>query len=274
MIQPKKYNPKSSAPAVYIPCWLLQIPSKQLSYAAKMLYGRLSQWSNGTGEVYRSIPQLAKEIGCQTRQVDRYLKELKDKKLVGTYHPQAGGSNHYEFYHHPWMDEPINNNLVYKSDPATNVSLPHDKYVVTPTTNMSSINRKEIKTNKKETCTSSKNTPEEVLPSTRKTNKNKPLVTKEVAMYIAIWNELAVQHGLKPVGQDKRQLNAISRSIKTIKQDWEIELNEKTFRTWLIEGIKAKHYRLDKFKHRMDICLRWEAFMEIFKLEEVYTDAN
>lgn len=269
----RRHNPKTHAPAVFIPCWLIQVPTKFLSNNAKILYGRISQWSNQKGDAYRSLPQLSEELGTPIGTIKRHLKELKDAKLIGTYHPQAGGVNHYEFYQHPWMDDPINENLVYASHPGPDVSLPRPKCEPTPSPDMGHINKKEIKTNKKEICTSSKDTPEEVRPSTNKPKK-KPVVTKEVAMYIAVWNELAVQHGLKPVGQDKRQLNAISRNIKVIKQEWEIELNEKAFRTWLIEGIKAKHYRLDKFKHRMDICLRWEAFMEIFKLEEVYADAN
>lgn len=144
----KLHNPKAHAPAVYIPCWLIQVPNKLLSHAAKMLYGRLAQWSNTKGKVYRSVPQLAKEIGTERRQVDRYIKELKDAGLIGTFHPQKGGVNHFEFYDHSWMYEPINEQLSYEEDPTTNMTLGHDKNDVTPTTNMSSINRKKIKTNK------------------------------------------------------------------------------------------------------------------------------
>lgn len=144
----KLHNPKAHAPAVYIPCWLIQIPNKLLSYSAKILYGRLAQWSTSKGQVYRSVPQLSKELGTEKRQIDRYIKELKDVGLIGTFHPQKGGVNHFQFYDHEWMYQPIIDELSYADDPTTNLSLPHDKNDVTPTTNLSSINIKEIKRNK------------------------------------------------------------------------------------------------------------------------------
>jgi hypothetical protein len=160
MIQ-KLHNPKSTAPAAYISTWLIQVSSKLLSDGAKILYGRLAQWSNERGIVYRSVPQLAKETGNHERKVERLLKELRDCKLIGTYHPQAGGLNHFEFYDHPWMYDEININLCYSATtptnlvlnnkntfiPPTNMSVPPDKYVGTPPTNMSDINKKEIKEN-------------------------------------------------------------------------------------------------------------------------------
>lgn len=152
----KLYNPKAHAPAIYMPAWLLQVSMKLLSNNAKMLYGRLAQWANERCQVFRSIPQLAEEIGCSQRNVNRYLLELKEVNLIRTFHPQAGGVNHYEFLHHPWMDEPINRHLSYPQGDAgpsikTEVTPrqicrdPHDKFVTTPTTNLSSINNKEIK---------------------------------------------------------------------------------------------------------------------------------
>lgn len=143
----KLYNPKSHAPAAYIPCWLIQVSSEQLSFGAKLLYGRLAQWSNERGIVYRSAKQLCEEIGTNLRQVQRYIKELNDVCLISIYHPQAGGVNHYQFLDHPWMHDDINQNLVYKSDqdPPTNMSVPYDKSGGTLTTNPADINIKEIK---------------------------------------------------------------------------------------------------------------------------------
>ena len=149
----KLHNPKSFAPAVYIPCWLIQISSSLLSHAAKILYGRLAQWSNESGQVYRSVPQLSEEIGASRSAIDRHLKELKEAKLIGTFHPQAGGVNHFEFYDHEWMHAPIKKQLVYKSDdydPTSKVTLPHVKIDVTPTSKMTCINKKEIERNKKD----------------------------------------------------------------------------------------------------------------------------
>lgn len=146
-MQKKLHNPKSHSPAVYIPCWLIQVSTKLISNNAKILYGRLCQWCNSTGDVYRSLPQLSQELGTPVKTLERHLKELKDTGLIGTYHPQAGGMNHYEFYHHPWMDEPICEQLIYKSDPPSEMRVPTLKNEGTPPSEMRDINIKEIKRN-------------------------------------------------------------------------------------------------------------------------------
>ena len=150
----KIHNPKSNAPAVYIPCWLLQVPVQLLSSNAKILYGRLCQWSSEDGIVFRSAPQLAEEIGTNARQVERHLKELRDAELIGTFQPQAGGLNHFEFYDHEWMYLPINKHLAYKIPPPvtpvhppSNMSVPPVKNVGTPPSDLSVINKKEIRIN-------------------------------------------------------------------------------------------------------------------------------
>jgi len=151
----KRYNPKSNAPALFVPCWLSQIPIKKLTPGAKIMYGRLAQWSNETGDVYRASPQLALEIGSSTRQTERYLKELRDAGLIDTFQETLGGQNHFIFYEHPWMFEPIVKELTYKNDPPThlknlssNLSLPPDISVGTPPTYTADINIIEIKNKK------------------------------------------------------------------------------------------------------------------------------
>lgn len=155
----KLHNPKSHAPAIYIPCWLSQVSVKLLSHGAKLIYGRLSQWCDETGQAYRSAPQLAEELGMCESSVKKYQKELRDVQLIGTFHPQAGGVNHFEFYDHPWMHEPINENLVYKNDkydPVYDHTLPSVRSETTPVYDHTPINKKEIKENKKTTTTSKK----------------------------------------------------------------------------------------------------------------------
>lgn len=113
-ITKKLHNPKSHSPAVYIPCWLIQIPSNLLSHAAKILYGRLSQWSTSKCTVHRTVDQLRQETGMNKSSLERTLKELRNVGLIGTYQAEAGGVNHYKFYEHPWMHEPINHHLSYQ----------------------------------------------------------------------------------------------------------------------------------------------------------------
>ncbi len=147
------HNPKSHAPAVYIPCWLIQVPIKLLSHGAKITYGRLSQWANESGIVYRSAKQLSEELGVSYRSIEEYIRELKESDLIGTYRKQAGGLNHFEFYDHPWMHEPINPNLAYKSndgDPPNDSGVPSAGFRGTPPQNSVDINKKEIKLNNKE----------------------------------------------------------------------------------------------------------------------------
>lgn len=112
----KMYNPKSHAPSVYIPCWLIQISNKKLSARAKILYGRIAQWSNSNGVVHRSVEQLSKEVGSSKSGLERSLKELKDFGLIATYHPIDGGVNYYQFFDHPVMHEKINESLEYKNN--------------------------------------------------------------------------------------------------------------------------------------------------------------
>jgi len=146
----KLHNPKSHSPAVYIPCWLIQIPNKLLSHGAKLVYGRLSQWATEHGHVFRSVPQLSKELGMCESSVEKYQKELKDCELIGTYHPQAGGVNHFEFYDHPWMHEPLTKELVYKSeepheDPPYKHTAPPVQSYGTPPYKHTDINNTKVK---------------------------------------------------------------------------------------------------------------------------------
>lgn len=183
----KNYNPKAHSPAVYIPCWLIQVPTQFLTYGAKLLYGRLSQWSNSKGQVYRSVDNLCKELGMSRSPVERFLKELRDCELIGTYQPVKGGVNHFQFYDHPWMHEDLNEELEYKSDPPPCVSIPptypggtpHLDRCDPPPTQVD-INIKEIKRNNlyKEIY---KEKSDEALSSNKKTTKASPSsVSKKV----------------------------------------------------------------------------------------------
>lgn len=159
-----RHNPKSSMPAVYIPCWLIQIPDSQLSLGAKMVYGRLAQWSNERGTVHRSMPQLCGELGLSLSPLKRYLKELRDVGLIGTFQIEKGGVNHFEFFDHPWMRADIHPNLSYAQPspdrdlpPALNRPYPQPHLDPTPSPDQGSLKYKEIKRNKKKKQTNENN---------------------------------------------------------------------------------------------------------------------
>ncbi len=143
----KLHNPKAYTPSVYIPCWLIQVPIQKLSHGAKILYGRLAQWSNEKGVVYRASSSLKEEMGCSLRTITDLLKELREAGLIGTYQKEKGGVNHYEFYSHPWMDEPINEHLSYKDHPTQNPAIPYAESCYTHTQNPAYLNIKEIERN-------------------------------------------------------------------------------------------------------------------------------
>ena len=162
---PKKHNPKSYNYAVYIPCWLSQVTHNHLSFGAKLLYGRLAQWCSTKGDAYRSAPQLSLELGMAVRTVKKFIKELKDCKLIDTYQPQAGGSNHFIFYDHEWMHLPLVDELSYTPNPVHNNAPTQCTTVhgggAQPCTgvvhNRAPINIKKIKENKKDNKALSKN---------------------------------------------------------------------------------------------------------------------
>lgn len=144
----KIHNPKANIPAVYIPCWLIQVPIQKISHGAKLLYGRLAQWSREDGTVYRSKNDLKEELGVSHRTLGDLIKELKDIGLIDTVQPIKGGISHYIFYDHEWMVEPIKKQLVYKSDssdPMQDPALPHAEFCTTPVQDPAPINIKKIK---------------------------------------------------------------------------------------------------------------------------------
>jgi hypothetical protein len=150
----KLYNPQAHVNSFGVPNWLSQVPVKLLSHGAKALYCRLCKWAGYKGTAHRSAPLLGKELGESTRQIERFLKELRDCELIGTFQIKKGGENHFEFYQHEWMNETITDELLYKNKssedpiPPDNMSVPPRQYVGTPPTNTADINNKEIKTNK------------------------------------------------------------------------------------------------------------------------------
>jgi|HubBroStandDraft_2_1064218.scaffolds.fasta_scaffold26968_7 hypothetical protein len=148
----KIHNPKSFAPSVYIPFWLIQVPHEELSFGAKLLYGRIAQWSSTSGNSHRSSLQLSKEMGMGQRTIEKFIKELKDCGLIGTYQVDAGGVNHFEFYDHEWMHRELTKELGFETYNSVNLVNSVDKSPTppaqpcgTPPHNHAVLNIKEIK---------------------------------------------------------------------------------------------------------------------------------
>ena len=90
-------------------------------------------------------------------------------------------------------------------------------------------------------------------------------VSKEVNELINVWNEVATKVGCPAMGKNKRELNAIKRHVKEIKEKWDKVLCKESFSAFLNLGIKSEHYMLTKYKHPMHIVLRWHNFESIYK---------
>jgi hypothetical protein len=244
----KLHNPKSHAPAVYIPCWLIQVPQNQLSHLAKILYGRLAQWSNTKGYVSRSAPELSVEIGCHTRVIERGLRELRDIGLIETYQLQKGGVNSFIFLDHEFMHRPLQDCLNYyeqhapmdnSASESLSGGLPPDKNVGTPPTKMSvppdknvGLKYKEIKENKKNKsfCANA--------PEKPKSEKPKSVKTKE---------EWSKENQSRPDWADKADIAAQSKG-QMANEAKHIEKNERIKRAKIPEEIRSllKKMRLIK----------------------------
>ena len=118
----KLHHPQNLINAAHIPNWLIQIPCTLLSFGAKLTYARLCKWAGKDGKAYRSYTQLSKELGVSPSQIKRYLRDLKEAELIATFHPQAGGMNHFTFFEHEWMTAAIVDELLYNNDPGADVT--------------------------------------------------------------------------------------------------------------------------------------------------------
>ena len=248
-IKQKIHNPKSFAPAVYIPAWLSQVPSKELPYSCKLVYGRLAQWANAQGKAYRSAKNLSCELGIPQRTIEHSIDKLKKCCLIGSFQPYEGGKSHYQFYDHEWMYRPLDKNLCYESDnfsPSANIAEPS-----------ANIAEHKIRINKKNKKNKVANINKDNSPANAGETHQ---LTEEAKNIIAIWNLLAVNVGCPSVGNNKRQLKAIQKNLRVVKQKWEVVLSAETFEIMLTEAINNKFYLLTKYYQTLDVFLRWHNF--------------
>ena len=89
-------NPRALLEGSFIPDWLMQ--RTDISPGAKLCYARLAKYFNkDKGVAWPKIETMAGELGASTRQIDTYLKALKDAGLIEAERKGLGQSNRYRF---------------------------------------------------------------------------------------------------------------------------------------------------------------------------------
>ena len=88
-----------------MPNWLLCQPD--VSHGAKLIYSRLTQYAEVEGYAEPKQEALALEVGCELRQLRRYLSELAGHKLIEVQQPGGQRPNRYYFLTHDWMAAPL-----------------------------------------------------------------------------------------------------------------------------------------------------------------------
>lgn len=95
------FNPWKLFQGAFIPNWLLMRPD--VSPGAKLCYARLMQYAGRNGECFPRQDVLADELGVHKRQVQRYVVELTEAKLIQVMQPGLQKPNTYLFLCHAWM---------------------------------------------------------------------------------------------------------------------------------------------------------------------------
>jgi len=93
---------------IFIPEAIAKLPIKQLSYGAKVAYGRLARYAGKDGMAFPRRDTLAEEIGCSTGRLDELIKELKKFPLIETEQRGLKKSNLYFFL---WNKEVFNESV-------------------------------------------------------------------------------------------------------------------------------------------------------------------
>jgi len=100
------YNPyQMFKKNLLIPSSLASIPVASLSQGAKLTFGRLRMYAGKNAQAFPKRKTLAKQIGCSTRQVDNYIKELVELGVISTKRIGLGRSNRYSFVWSDILDE-------------------------------------------------------------------------------------------------------------------------------------------------------------------------
>ena len=95
--------PKKLWIGAFIPNWLLK--QTTVSANAKLMYARLSQFSDDNGRAWPRQSLLSKELGMNKRTAQRAIDVLVRLNLIKKVQRGINTSNLYTFPEHPWMSQ-------------------------------------------------------------------------------------------------------------------------------------------------------------------------
>jgi len=99
----ERYNPYRKFLGAFTPNWLLRHTIKEISWGAKATFGRLTEFAGVNGKCFPPIDLISNELGVSERTIQRYIRELKQLKLIEIAR-RPGSSNEYHFLDHPWIE--------------------------------------------------------------------------------------------------------------------------------------------------------------------------
>jgi biotin operon repressor len=117
LLEGKPFNPYGRFYNAWVPTQLLQ--SVEISDGAKLAYGLLRKFAGKDGACFPLQSTLARELGCKTRTVNKYIKELKGSKLIEVKRRGRGRSLSYVFL---WKKE-LNSGQLFLPGKQDDVSL-------------------------------------------------------------------------------------------------------------------------------------------------------
>lgn len=100
----KRLNPWNTFFGSMVPNWLMERDLEEISFGAKICYGRLVQFGGRTGIAFPKMQTLGNEIGCSGRQAQRFVQTLVELKLIHVVDRRAKGQPYQiTFLEHEWM---------------------------------------------------------------------------------------------------------------------------------------------------------------------------
>jgi Helix-turn-helix domain len=131
------FNPYGLFVGIYIPDALVR--NTNVSAGAKIAYGRLARYAGADGDCHPSIKALAREIGVQERQAQRYLAELERNSFIRPVPrfkgPNIRDTNGFVFLWHESLSESIRNttpSVSHSTPPPVSAKTPPPASDVTP----------------------------------------------------------------------------------------------------------------------------------------------